>query len=152
MKSFQLLASWVGLLGGVGGFLALFLQWRSIYLEAPRINLKCTFAFDPSTGKRFYSVEVINKGGKPITINNLGFEFSNKTHTTFGLYPASERVGQSFPSRLDSHASQTWLFGSESTLQAFRDLQVSTWFYPYVVLATGKTIKSGKFIVSDSIS
>ena len=142
------LAIWVGLIGGFSGFAALFLQGWSTYISTPRVRMKLTFAINPSDGKKFYSIEVLNRGGKPITLNNLGIRFNNKMHSSFALYPLQERMGDVFPVRLDSHSSKTWLFSEDATKSAIRELNVEPEFRAYLQLATGKEKISKKLTVN----
>jgi len=138
---------WVGLLGGFSGFAALYLQGWSTYISTPRVSLQLTFAINPSDGKKFYSVEVVNRGGKPITLNNLGIRFNNEMHSPFMLYPNQERFGDTFPVRLDSHSSKSWLFGEEATKSGIRELQADPEIRAYLQLATGKEKVSKKLTV-----
>jgi hypothetical protein len=144
MTEFQSLGTWVGLIGGASGFIAVLLQWRSIYVDSPRISIKCTFAISTYDAKQFYSVEVINKGAKSISISNLGLAFENKMHSTFNLYEEVDRLGSSLPFRIDSHSSESWLFGKDATFSAIREMGVKPNFRAYVYLATGKKIFSKK--------
>jgi hypothetical protein len=141
------LGIWVGLLGGFSGFAALYLQGWSTYIATPRVSLQLTFAINPSNGKKFYSVEVVNRGGKPITLNNLGIRFNNEMHSPFMLYPIQERIGDIFPVRLDSHSSKSWLFGEEATKSGVRDLKADPEIRAYLQLATGKEKVSKKLTV-----
>ena len=142
MSSFQLLGSWVGLLGGASGFIAVLLQWRSIYVEAPRIKVEIKFAINPITHKEFYSIDVVNRGGKEITINSVGIEFNSDAHSPFNMYPEHERVGPDFAFRLASHSAQTWLVGKGATLLAAQELNARGKIRATATVATGKLIKS----------
>ena len=144
MTEFQLLGTLVGLIGGFAGLISVVLQARSYYVDAPRIEVKCTYAFNPSDGKQFYSVEVINKGSKPITLNNLGISFQNKMHSPFGFYFGNDRIGNQMPYRIDSHSAQTWLFGKDATISAIKEFDIKPKFRAYVDLATGKKVTSKK--------
>lgn len=132
------LGIWVGLIGGFSGFAALFLQGWSTYISAPRVSINLTWALNPNNGKKFLSMEVVNSGGKPITISNVGIRFKNGMHSPFGMYPQSERIGNEFPYRLDSHSSQCWLVSDESTILGIQDLKVEPQIKAYIKLATGK--------------
>ena len=132
------LGVWVGLLGGFSGFVALFLQGWSTYISSPRVNIKLTFAISPADGKKYYSIDVINSGGKPITINNIGIRYENKLHSPFAMYPNNERIGNNFPFRLDSHSSQCWLVSEESTKSGILEMKAQPKIQAYLQLATGK--------------
>ncbi len=138
MFKLESLGIWVGLIGGFSGFAALFLQGWSTYISTPRVSLQLTFAINPSDGKKFYSIEVINRGGKPITLNNLGIRFNNNMHSPFGLYPLHERIGDVFPVRLDSHSSKSWMLGEDATKSGIRELHVEPEIRAYLQMATGK--------------
>ena len=147
MIDLNLFAALVGLIGGFSGFIALFLQGWSTYVDAPRLKVKITRALNPSAPKTYYSIEVINTGGKPITLNNLGVRFENTMHSPFAMFPVEERVGNNFPFRLDSHSSQSWLVSEESTKLAIKELNVTPRIHAYVRLSTGKEINSEKITI-----
>ena len=147
MFDLETLAIWVGLIGGFSGFAALYLQGWSTYISTPRVRLQLTFAINPSDGKKFYSVEVINRGGKAVTLNHLGIRFNNKMHSPFMLYPIQERIGDVFPVRLDSHSSKSWLFSEEATKSGIRELSAKPQIRAYLQLATGKEKVSKKVTV-----
>lgn len=144
MTDFQLLGTWVGLIGGFSGFIAVLLQARALYVDAPRITLKCTFAFTTTDAKQFYSIEVRNKGSKPITLSNVGIIFQKKMHSTFNLFDANDRLGAPLPFRIDSHSAASWLFSKDATIAAIRELGVKPYFRGYVYLSTGKRKSSKK--------
>lgn len=132
------LAIWVGLLGGFSGFVALFLQGWSTYISSPRVKVNLTFAINPSDGRKYYSIDVVNSGGRPITINTIGIRYENRMHSPFTMYPNSDRIGNNFPFRLDSHSSQCWLVGEESTKSGILEMKVLPEIQAYLQLATGK--------------
>jgi hypothetical protein len=148
MTDFQLLGTWVGLIGGLAGFIAVLLQARNLYVDAPRIKLKFTYALNPNDGKQFYSLEAINKGSKSITINNVGIRFHNKMHSPFALYSGEDRIGEPLPFRLDSHSAKTWIFGKEATILAVHDLRTEPVIRAYVDLATGRQLVSEKLEIN----
>ena len=145
MNNQELLGAWVGLIGGTSGFVALMIQSRQLYLDAPRIKIISAFAVNLDQAKEFYSIEVVNKGSKQVTITSIGVNFSNKMHSPFNFFPVEERSGNSFPYRLDSHSSSTWLVGKISTDKAISEIKGKPYFRSYVNLATGKTRKSKRF-------
>jgi hypothetical protein len=138
MFDLENLGIWVGLIGGFSGFAALFLQGWSTYISTPRVSVKLASALNPNTGKKFLSMEVVNSGGKPITISNVGVRFKNGMHSPFGMFPQGERMGFEFPYRLESHSSQSWLVSEESTKLGIHDLKVEPQINAYIKLATGK--------------
>jgi hypothetical protein len=138
MFNLETLSIWVGLFGGFSGFAALFLQGWSTYISTPRVNVFLTSALNPRDGKLFFSIDVVNSGGKPITLNNIGIRFKNGMHSPFALYPQDERLGVEFPYRLDSHSSQSWLVSQVSTKIGIQDLNVDSQIQAYINLATGK--------------
>jgi hypothetical protein len=144
VTDFQLLGTWVGLIGGFSGFIAVLLQARALYVNAPRIKLKCTYAITTADAKQFYSMEVRNKGAMPITLNSIGVSFQNKMHSSFNLYDENDRLGASLPFRIESHSAQSWLFGKDATILAIQQLGVKPNFRGYVTLSTGKRKSSKK--------
>ena len=144
MINTQSLGAWTGLIGGASGFLALFFQFWFTFHNRPRVSLKVTFAINPSTQKNFYSIEVVNKGAKSITLSNIGVTFSNKMHSSIGLFQPEDRNGKGLPHRLDAYSSETWLVGKEAIKSVIIDLKVEKKVVFYVSLATNKKINSKK--------
>lgn len=138
----QTLATSVGLLGGAAGFISIFVQARSLYLDSPRIRVDFTFALIPNTGKHYLSIEVMNRGGKAITIANVGVIFKSGNHSPFGLYPVGESIGPVLPFRLDSHSSATWMVSTDATMAAIKNQGVENRVAVSVKTALGRTRQS----------
>ena len=135
----QLVATWTGLIGGAAGFLSILIQARSLYLDSPQVRLNFSSVLIPTSGKDYLSIEVINRGGKAITIASVGVQYKNSNHSPFSLYPPEERLGPDFPFRLESHSSATWLVGSEATLEAIKKQSVESRIAVYSRTALGHT-------------
>jgi hypothetical protein len=142
MNSFQVIGAWTGLIGGFSGFIALMFQSRQLYLGYPRIKNQISWAINPSTEKEYFSVEIINKSGKSVQLNNLSILFTNSNHSPFSLYPDNEKIGRNFPVVLDSFASENWLVSKEATISAIKQQNANLKITAQVNLATGKKIKS----------
>lgn len=149
MNDFQLLAAWVGLIGGATGFMALLLQAWNNYFSNPRIKILLTDALDPNKGKSLLSLEVINTGGKSISLNNVGIQYSNKMHSPVNLFPVQDHIGPILPTRLDSHSSLNWYLGRESIINSINDNKFGSKVVAYVNLSTGKRIFSKSYSVID---
>ena len=137
MSNLQNLAAWVGLLGGAAGFISVLLNWWQIRIASPRIVVDLKYAYSTVNAKNYFSIEVINKGGKSVTINNVGIRYANKKHSSFGLFDPSHRVGKILPLRLDSHSAETWLVGVEPTMAAIKEQAIKSTIRAYVNLSTG---------------
>lgn len=148
MNSFELFAAWTGLVGGASGFVALFLQFSTFYRDAPRLRIELSKSIDPDTGKNFFSIEVVNKGAKPITLGSIGIKYKNKNHTPFVLFPLFERSGSEFPIRLEGHSSEFWIVSERSIRSSITDQKTSSEICAYVNTRTGKTKESNKLKVS----
>ena len=144
MFTLQNLAAWVGLLGGAAGFVSVFLNWWQIRVESPRIVVDLKYAYSTLNAVNYLSIEVINRGGKSATINNVGIRYSNNFHSPFGLFDPSQRVGKVLPFRLDSHSAETWLVGVDPTLVAIKEQAINNTIRAYVNLSTGKNKFSKK--------
>ena len=144
MSNLQTLAAWVGLLGGAAGFISVLLNWWQIRVDSPRIILDLKFAYSTANVKEFCSIEVINKGGKSVTINNVGIRYSNTNHSPFGFFDPSDRLGKSLPFRLDSHSAETWFLGNDSIIAAITEQEIESSIQAYVNLSTGKNKFSKK--------
>ena len=144
MSNLQNLAAWVGLLGGAAGFISVLLSWWQIRIASPRIVVDLKYAYSTVNNKNYFSIEVINRGGKSVTINNVGIRFSNDSHSSFGLFDQTNRVGKILPFRLDSHSAETWLVGFDSTLAAIEEQKIDSAIRAYVNLSTGKNKLSKK--------
>lgn len=132
-------ATWTGLIGGAAGFISLLVQGRSLYLDSPQVRIDFSSALDPNSGKEYLSIEVMNRGGKAITIANVGVRYKNGNHSPFGLYTAGESKGPVLPFRLDSHSSATWLVSTEATLKAIKNQNVENRVAVYSRTALGHT-------------
>jgi len=146
MFNLQNLAAWVGLLGGAAGFISVLLSWWQIRIASPRITIDLKYAYSTVNAKNYFSIEVINKGGKSVTINNVGIRFANNNHSSFGLFDPSHRVGKILPFRLDSHSAETWLVGIDPTMAAIKEQAIKSTIRAYVNLSTGKNRLSKKII------
>lgn len=144
MSSLQFFALWVGLLGGAAGFISVLLSWWQIRIDSPRIKLDLKYAYALNRELRYFSIQVINKGGKAVTINNVGIKFSNNNHSPFDLYDFDNRIGKILPFRLDSHSAETWLVEVEPTLAAIDDQKIGNSIKAYANLSTGKYVISDK--------
>ena len=144
MSNLQNLATWVGLLGGAAGFISVLLSWWQIKVDSPRITLDLKYAYSTAKATKFLSIDIINKGGKPVTINNVGIRYANGNHSSFGLFDPSYRAGKILPFRLDSHSAETWLVGADSTLVAISEQEIESTIRAYANLSTGKIKLSKK--------
>ena len=113
-------------------------------MGSPRIVVDLKYAYSTVNAEKYFSIEVINKGGKSATINNVGIKFANDNHSPFGLFDSSHRVGKPLPFRLDSHSAETWLVGTDSTLIAIKEQGIENTIRAYVNLSTGKNKFSKK--------
>ncbi len=148
MSNLQLLASWTGLLGGAGGFIALLLQFWKNYHEFPRVKVNCSYAFLMSNSRKYLSIEVTNVGGKSINIQNVGVNFNKEFHSPFTMFYEGERMGEDFPSRLEAYSQKSWLVSFDSLKLAVNNFDRSKRVTAYVTLATGKKLTSPKILIS----
>ena len=149
----------VAVLGGVAGLIALGLQVWSMAVAGPRVKVFATNAMSTSTGQWFVSIDVVNVGRLPVTVQGVGVEFyaprqgkrsggllfRQSSHEPLsiplGMTPGIGS-GPSLPFRLADGDSQTWLMSPDAILLALQERGASRLVAVYANLATGKRVVS----------
>ena len=106
--TFELVGAWAGLLGGLGGSFAMFLQLRTFHVSRPRLSTNLSFAYSTHSGEEYLEISVVNAGLAPISINAVSVAYADRTHSPLSMFDPILSHGPDLTYRLEGHSSVSW--------------------------------------------
>jgi len=145
MLDLENLGIWVGLIGGFSGFAALAIQFRTVYIQSPRISCNASWAINPDSEVSYLNLSVINRGNQSIEVLNVGIQYENRKHSPFSVFDINQRSGYALPKVLMPHSQLSWNFDYQVALAGSKANGTKGFVKCYVNLGNGKTELSRRY-------
>lgn len=146
---FELVGAWAGLLGGLSGTLALYLQLRTFLVTKPRVRTSIGFAYSAQTGEEFLEIQVTNSGLAPISINAVSVAYADSSHTPLSMFDRNLTLGPSLNHRLEGHSSVSWTVPISGVKSKIVESKLPPIVRGKIVLGTNKVLYSKNLTVQN---